>query len=161
MSKYLTIAEFKMRTIMPWAQIDRIEAQLAPGWLDSQFASSSGWIDMRLAKRIKVPLSEPVSDVVKGWVARMVTLRAYLQHGIPASDAQIALVTADAEKAEGEVKEAADGQLSLIDLAPSDQSSSAVLYGGTRSYSEASPYVGYDVQLARGRNEDRNRGGSR
>ena len=161
MPTYLTIAEFKMRTIMPWAQIDRIESQLAPGWLLSQFASSSGWIDMRLAKRLKVPLSEPVPDQVKGWVARMVTLRAYLQHGIPASDAQIALVTADAEKAEAEVKEAADGQLSLIDLASSDQQAHSVQYGGTRAYSEASPYVGYDVQLERGRGEDRNRRGSR
>lgn len=161
MSTYLTIAEFKMRTIMPWAQIDRIESQLAPGWLAAQFASSSNWVDTRLAKRVPVPLTEPIPEVVKGWVARMVTLRAYLVHGIPASDAQITLVTADADKAEQEVKETADGQLSLIDLAPSGQAVNSVQFGGTRAYSEASPYVGYDVQVDRARDEDRNRRGSR
>jgi hypothetical protein len=159
-SIYLTIPEFKMRTIMPWAQIDRIETKLAPGWLEAQFQGSSSWVDMRLSKRYRVPFAAPYPEQVRSWVARMVTLRAYLQHGIPATDQQIALVTADAEKAEAEVKEAADGQLGLIDLAPSEQLASAVQYGGTRVYSEASPYVGYDVQHERARREDRNRRGT-
>ena len=159
MPAYLTVDELKSRTIMPSEQIDRLE-QLAPGWLAAQLASSSRWVDMRLSKRYRVPLSEPYPETAKGWVARMVTARAYLHHGIPASDAQQQLVTADAEKAEAEVKEAADGQLGLIDLAPSDALTGAVLYGGTRVYSESSPYVGGDVQRGIGRTEDQNRRGT-
>lgn len=159
MPAYLTVEELKSRTIMPSEQIDRLE-QIAPGWLAQQLASSSHWVDVRLSKRYRVPLSEPYPETVKGWVARMVTARAYLHHGIPATDAQQQLVTSDSEKAEAEVKEAADGQLGLIDLAPSDATSGVVMYGGTRVYSESSPYVGGDVQRERGRYEDRNRRGT-
>jgi hypothetical protein len=160
MPAYLDIPEFKLRTIMPHASIDRIENQLAPGWISAQLEASSRWVDMRLAKRYRVPFNMPAPEAVRSWVARMVTARAYLVHGIPASDQQISLVIADSEKAETEVKEAADGQLGLIDLAPSESLDTAVQYGGTRVYSEASPYVQYDVQLDRARREDRNRRGS-
>lgn len=160
MPAYLTIAELKLRTIMPSEQIDRIEGVLQPGWLDAQLEASSRWVDMRLSKRYRVPFTAPYPEAVKSWVARMVTARAYLHHGIPSSDAQQALVTSDAEKAEQEVKEAADGQLGLIDLAPSDQSSAAVTYGSPRVYSESSPYVGGDVRRDRGRIEDPTRRGT-
>jgi len=157
---YLTIQEFKLRTIMPPAQIDRIESTLAPGWLSAQLEASSRWVDMRLAKRYRVPFNLPAPEAVRSWVARMVTARAYLVHGIPASDQQLNLVVSDSEKAEGEIKEAADGDLGLIDLAPSESLDTSVQYGGTRAYSEASPYVQYDVQLDRARREDRNRRGT-
>lgn len=158
MAAYLTIAEFKNRTIMPATQVDRLE-QTAPGWLAANLESSSRWADMWLAKRYRVPFAEPYPEAVKSWVARMVTQRAYLQHGINATDAQQSLVAADADKAESEIKQAADGQLGLIDL-PSGTGMSAVQYGGTRVYSETSPYVGGDVQRAWGRNEDRWRRGT-
>jgi hypothetical protein len=149
---YLTIDEFKLRTIMPASQVDRIEAT-SPGWLAANLESSSRWADMYLAKRYRVPFPAPYPEAVKSWVARMVTQRAYLQHGIPANDQQLALVGADSEKAENEIKAAADGQLSLIDL-PSDTGQSLVQYGGTRVYSESSPYVAGDVQRSTGRRED-------
>jgi hypothetical protein len=160
MAAYLEIAEFKLRTIMPHASIDRIENTLAPGWISAQLDASSRWVDMRLAKRYRVPFNLPAPEAVRSWVARMVTARAYLVHGIPASDQQLALVTSDADKAEAEVKEAADGQLGLIDLAPSETLDNAVRYGGTRVYSETSPYVQYDRQADVGRGEDRRRRGT-
>jgi hypothetical protein len=155
---YLTIPEFKLRTIMPSEQIDRIET-LQPGWLDAQLESSSRWVDMRVGKRYRVPFSAPFPESVRSWVARMVTARAYQHHGIPASDAQITLVTTDADKAETEVKEAADGQLGLVDLAQGD-ALRGVSLGTPHSYSESSPYVGRDVQRQRARSEDRNRRGT-
>lgn len=159
MASYLDASEFPNRTIMPNEQIERLE-EIAPGWLAAQLEASSRWADMWLAKRYRVPFSAPYPEAVKSWVARMVTARAYLAHGIPASDAQLELITSDATKAEEEVKQAADGQLGLIDLAPSDQSSAAVQYGGTRVYSESSPYVGKDVQRQRARLEDNRRRGT-
>lgn len=159
MSGYLDLSEFRNRTIMPKEQIDRLE-EMQPGWLDSQFESSSRWADMFLGKRYRVPFAAPYPEAVKSWVARMVTRRAYGAHGFPATDQQLELVTSDADKAEEEIRQAADGQLGLIDLAPSDQSASPVLYGGTRVYSESSPYVGKDVQRANARREDLNRRGT-
>lgn len=160
MPAYLTLEEFKLRSIMPPAQIDRIENTLAPGWISAQLASSSSWADMRLAKRYRVPFAAPYPEAVRSWVARMVTARAYLVHGVSASDQQLTLVTSDAEKAEGEIREAADGQLGLIDLAPSEALAGSVQYGGPRVYSETSPYVAGDMQRATAVREDRNRRGT-
>lgn len=160
MAAYLTVDELKTRTIMPSEQIDRLE-QMHPGWLAAQLESSSRWVDMRLAKRYAVPFSAPYPEAVRSWVARMVTQRAYLHHGIPASDAQLALVAADSDKAEAEVKEAADGQIGLIDLPASDAvRGSAVRFGGTRVYSERSPYVAGDVQRSAGVLDDQRRRGT-
>lgn len=153
MPPYLTDDEFRTRSIMPVEQIDQL-ASLAPGWLAAQLESGSRWLDMYLAKRYAVPFTAPYPEMVKAWLARLVTSRAYIAHGFPASDQQLAAILADATNAELEIKQAADGQLGLIDLAPSDQSRSPVQYGGTRGYSEASPYVGLDIQRARGRRED-------
>ena len=159
MTAYLTVDEFATRTIMPIEQIDRLEAN-APGWLAAQLESSSRWADMYLAKRYKVPFKAPYPEAVKSWVARMVTKRAYERHGTYATDDQQELIAGDAEKAETEIKQAADGQLGLIDLA-SGSAESAVAYGGTRVYSEASPYVGSDVRREAGRWEDQSRRGTR
>ena len=51
---YLDVNEFKLRTIMPSTQVDRIEAT-SPGWLAANLESSSRWTDMHLAKRYRVP----------------------------------------------------------------------------------------------------------
>jgi hypothetical protein len=154
MAAYLTLAEFRVRTIMPGAEVDRIESVLAPGWLDAELEASSRWVDMRLSKRYRVPFSSPYSEAVRSWVTRRVTSRAYLVHGIPATDAQLTLIVDDAQKAEDEVKEAADGNLGLIDLSPADLAESRVQRGFTFGYAEASPYVGPDVQRRRARQED-------
>jgi hypothetical protein len=157
-ASYLTVAEFSNRTIMPLEQIARLE-QRAPGWLAAQIESSSRWADMYLAKRYRVPFRAPYPEAVQSWVARMVTQRAYLHHGISATDDQQELVASDATKAEEEIKQAADGQLGLIDITD-PAGSSAVQFGGTRVYSEASPYVGMDQQRERGSAEDLRRRGT-
>lgn len=156
-TSYLDVSEFRLRSSMPSEQIDQLET-IKPGWLAMQLEASSRWADMWLAKRYNVPFTV-APEAVKSWVTRMVTLRAAMTHGFP-DDAHRELYVSDAEKAEEEIKQAADGQLGLIDLAPSDQSSSRVQYGGPRVYSESSPYVAKDVQRARARREDFNRRGS-
>jgi hypothetical protein len=158
---YLTIPEFKLRTVLAVAAIDRVEAR-HPGWLAAQFESSSRWIDMRLAKRTRVPLrGPPFPEIVQSWVARMVTCSASLSHGIQASDQQLALVIADKDKAEAEVIEAANGQISLIDIPEDDElGGSSISQGGPRFYSETSPYVSLDIQRERGRADDYRRRGS-
>jgi phage gp36-like protein len=156
---YLTVDEFRVHTIMPDEQIESLET-VKPGWLGAQLESSSRWCDSYLAKRYAVPFPAPYPEAVKSWLVRMVTLRAAMAHGYPASDEQRALYIADADKAEEEVKQAADGNLGLIDLAPSDQSAARVQFGGPLAYAESSPYVSKDVQRDRARREDFNRRGS-
>jgi phage gp36-like protein len=144
---------------MPHEQVDQL-LTLSPGWLESQLESVSSWIDMYLSKRYTVPFKTPYPKMVPAWLARIVTANAYAAHGFPASDQQREAIDADARRAEDEIKQAADGNLGLIDLAPSDQSIAPVQYGGTRAYSEASPYVGLSIQRTRGRREDANGRGS-
>ncbi|MBA3841103.1 MAG: hypothetical protein H0X39_00510 [Actinobacteria bacterium] len=147
---------------MPNAHIDALESQ-QPGWIGTQLEQTSRWLDMRLSKRYNVPFrGPPYPEAVRRWLTRIVTQDCYLHRGIRPSDEQQAVVTQQANDATTEVKEAADAQIGLIDLQLSDtQNGSAVVYGGPRVYSEASPYVAGDMQRETGRNEDQyRRGGS-
>lgn len=157
---YLTLAEFKSRSLMPSEFVDALETRQA-GFVSAQLEQASRWVDMYLAKRYRVPFDAPYPEAVKSWVARIVTSRCYIRRGVDPGDAQQAIITADTQAAEDEVKAAADSQIGLIDLPLSDaQRGSAIAYGGPRVYSESSPYVGSDVQRETGRYEDSNRRGS-
>jgi hypothetical protein len=157
---YLDVAAFRVRTIMPNEQVDQL-LTLSPGWLESQLEAISAWLDGRLSKRFTVPFKDPhIPKLVPHWLQVIVTSNAYASHGFPASDQQREAIDAAARRAESEVREAADGELGLFELAPSDQSIAPVMYGGTRVYSETSPYVGFDIQRSRGRREDSNGHGS-
>lgn len=158
-NEYLNLAEFKVRSIMPNEQIDRIE-ELKPGWLQAEIESTSRDFDAYLGKRYRVPLGAP-SPTIKKLVASVVTYRAHLVHGVPATDKQLELIAQDAQEAWARVKEAANGETGLLDLAPSDRlPGQGVTFGSTRVYSETSPYVHYDRQRESGRAEDRSRRGT-
>jgi hypothetical protein len=160
MPAYLDVDVFKLQTAMPSSQVDQLEA-LEPGYLAAQFATVSAYVDTRIGKRLRVPLASPYSPTVVGLIVRIVTLDAYLKLGVPADDQQVQMLAQAAADARADLKEIADGQLSLFDLAPSDQSRDTVAFGGVLAYSEASPYAHKDVQVQRGREEDRGgRGGS-
>jgi phage gp36-like protein len=152
-SKYIDLDGFRLLTLMPPEHVDRLE-NMHPGWLDAQLEDRSCYVDTRLAKRYRVPLVEPYSRTVISWVVRIVTVRAYLHHGVTADDQQLGLIAADAAEVEQQLQEVANGELSLIDLAASDQSLNPVAFGRVLSYSEASPYVHRDAQSLRGRYED-------
>lgn len=144
---------------MPSEFVNDIES-VQPGWVDAQLGYWSDWIDARLRKRYDAPFSgPPYPGAVTGWLARMVTVRCFLKRGVDPSDAQFAEVKADDVDARAEIKEAADSETGLFDLplrppAVGAVDGSGVVRGFPRAYSEASPYVGQDVQAAIGRNED-------
>lgn len=154
MPAYVDIAAFKQLSVIPSAMVDQLEA-LEPGWLDSLFSTISALADARLSKRVQVPLQQPYSPTVVGIIVRIATLDALLKLGVPADDQQVQLVAQQAQAALADLKELADGQLSLLDLGGKDR----VSYGGVLSYSEASPYAHHDVESERGRREDQSRRG--
>ncbi|AKF06074.1 phage protein Gp36 family protein [Sandaracinus amylolyticus] len=158
---YLDTNGFKALTMMPSTSVDELEV-IAPGWLSAKLAAKSRWIDSRLAKRYAVPFDESnPPEAIRDWLARIVTLSAYLRRGVDATDEQFVEIQKDAEKAEQEVLEAANAETGLFELPlRSATNEHGITRGGPRSYSEASPYVWRDQQARVGREEDRNRGGT-
>lgn len=142
---------------MPQADVNAVEEE-TPGFVDARLATHSARIDSRLRKRYAVPFAKtPYPEAVLEWVTKLVTYELYLKRGVDPSDQTLALVKADKEQAEAEVKEAADAQGGLFDLPlPELTDASAITKGGPLSYTEASPYVFTDSQSLDGRREDRN-----
>lgn len=160
MAPYLTIATFKNLTAMPSTDVDALEA-IAPGWVDAKLAAKSRWIDARLSKRYAVPFTAPYPEAVTDWLARIVTLNAYLRRGVDPNDRQFEELKADAEAAELEVKEAAESEKGLFELPlRADTAAGGISKGGPLGYSEASPYAWTDVQRDAATLEDSNRRGT-
>ncbi len=160
MAAYLTVAAFKLLSVMPAEFVDAIEA-VTPGWTAAQLELESARIDSRLRKRYEVPFGSPAPVEVQGWLANIVTLRAYMRRGFDPTDQQAVQYKADADTAIAEMKEAADSNEGLFDLPlRADSTASGIVKGGPRVYSETSPYVGFDVQAGIGRNEDNAGGGT-
>jgi len=158
---YLNRSAFANLTVLPASDLEAIES-VAAGWLDVQLEAASRWIDARLSKRYAVPFGTPAPEIVRAWVARIVTLRAMLRRGVDPSDLQFQVIKEDADAALAEIREAADADAGLFDLPlRGDLTVSGIARGGTRGYSEASPYVWMDEQARTGRREDRSGRGSR
>jgi hypothetical protein len=145
---------------MPASDVDGIETS-APGWILGQLTYWSSQIDSRLAKRYAVPFPSPYPTAVTGWLARIVTQRLYIKRGVDSTDAQYQVIADDAKESWAEIKEAADAVNGLFELpSRADVDADGVVRGGPVSYSEASPYVGWNVQGNTGRNEDSNGSGT-
>ncbi|MBN8609146.1 MAG: DUF1320 family protein [Deltaproteobacteria bacterium] len=154
---YITNDRFRTLTAMPSVMVDRLEA-MAPGWLAAKLTARSRWIDSRLAKRYATPFGTPVPEAVEDWLTRIVTLHAYIRHGVDQLDEQFQELKADATKAEDEIKEAAEATNGLFDLPlRADASGSAISKGAPYVYSERSPTLWTKIQARRGR-EERARG---
>lgn len=158
MAAYLDITALKMRTVMPPEFLDAIE-ELQAGWLDAQLEQMSRWIDSRLMKRYAVPFQEPYPEVVRGWLARLVTFEAWQRRGWDPQDPQALQIQRAAEQVREDVKEAADAVQGLYDL-PLLEGASLISKQRPFSYTEASPYVWTTLQWETGRDEDENGGGS-
>lgn len=157
---YLTVSELPTYVVVPTSHIDQCES-VAPGFVDAQLAYWSGYIDSRLRKRYKVPFADPAPIAVKGWLARIVTVRLETRIGIRPTDEQFAWIEADAKGAFTELDEAANAETGLFDLPMhDDEQASGLGTTGTLVYSEQSPYVGFDVQRHRGRSEDQGGNGT-
>lgn len=162
MAAYLTIAELKLRTVMPPEFIDTLEG-LQPGWVDAQLEQLSRWIDSRLMKRYAVPFVDPVPvpEVVRGWLARLVTFEVWQRRGWDPQDPQAVQIQRAADVARDDVKEAADAVQGLYDIPLlNGEGKSLLSKPRTFGYSEASPYVWTDEQVVTGSYEDDNGGGS-
>jgi hypothetical protein len=158
MAAYLTIAELKLRTVMPPEFLDALEG-LQPGWIDAQLEQMSRWIDSRLMKRYAVPFIVPYPEVVLGWLARLVAYEAWQRRGWDPQDPQAVQIQRSAEQARDDVKEAADAVQGLYDL-PTIEGKSTITKPRTFGYTEQSPYVWLDAQVMTGRDEDDWGGGS-
>jgi hypothetical protein len=160
MSNYLpTLDDFLTRTVMPSDSVLALEER-HPGWVVSRSEIRSARIDGRLRKRYDVPFLEPHPVIVIGWCVDLVTLDAYIKLGIAPSDAQMATIAAAADRAETEIREAADAQGGLYDLPLRADTTTTGIRGGPLAYSEASPYVWRDVQYDAAVAEDENRSGT-
>lgn len=156
MASYLDIAGFKALSTMSSAEVDELEA-IAPGWLTAKLAARTRWMEARLRKRYAVPFAEPYPEAIQDWLARIVTLAAYLRRGVDPTDPQFAEIKADAEKAEEEIAEAAEAQDGLFDLPlKADSNGSGISKGAPYVYSERSPTLWTHIQSRRGREERRN-----
>lgn len=160
MPAYLTLADFRLKTLLPVNVLDELEAR-TPGWLDEQLALVSSRFDARLAKRYAVPFSSPYPAVLGEWLASVVSMRALLKRGVSSLDEQWQEYKAQHDQALRELEEAANSETGLWEL-PLRSSGPAlgVTQGFPRGYSEQSPYVAFDVQADLGRDEDRERGGT-
>jgi hypothetical protein len=159
-ASYLTTTTFKTLTVMPGAFVDAIEA-VSPGWTQAQLDSESARIDARLGKRYAVPFAAPTPVVVQGWLAKIVTVSAYMKRGFDPSDVQGVEYVKQRDEAVAEIKEAADSNTGLFDLPlRADTNQTGISRGFPRAYSEASPYVWSDQQGDRGPLEDSGRSGS-
>lgn len=154
MAAYLDLAGFKDLSEMPATSIDELEV-VHPGWVDAQLEYWSSQIDARLTKRYAAPFASPYPLAVKGWLARVVTVRALRRLGVDSTDEQYADMKADAEAAWAEIKEAADSNEGLYELPlRADTTETGISRGGPYGYAEQSPYVWTDKQVADGRAED-------
>ena len=144
MANYLaSITEFCDRSPFDEDLAAELEAK-RPGWLMKVSAAISAGIDARLIKRGDVPFSEPYPELVKLWVADLLTPRAYLALGVRATDEQQADITAAAKRAYEQILEAADPVKGLL-LLPRVQGATAAdtqaTEPATLAYSEQSPYT--------------------
>lgn len=141
MAAYLTVTEFKIRTIMPSGDVDACEGQ-HPGFLDAKLSEHSAKINGRLRKRYAVPFVAPVPEVVLSWLEALTTKDGYLKQGFHPESAQDMEILERAKHADIELKEAADSNTGLFDLPlREDMQRSGVSAGGPLGYSETSPYT--------------------
>ena len=157
---YLDRNEYMEYSVLPMTTIDDVEA-IQEGWIDRKLAAISMSVDARLRKRYTVPFTAPYPEAVKDWVARLMDPLTLKKGGVDATDEQFLSIDEDAKAAREEIKEAADANEGLFDLPALDTAdASAISKGAPLGYSEASPYVGGDVQVYYARDEDRDGWGS-
>lgn len=160
MAAYLTVDEYKLRSLLPSEWMTELDA-LVSGFTAAQLEASSRLdLDARLRKRYAVPFETPVPEAVKIWLARIVDVAVLHRRGVNPNDPQVEFYVGLRERTLAEIKEAADSNEGLFDLPLRNDTTNSGIIGGTRVYSEASPYVWASSQGARGRDEDSSGGGS-
>lgn len=147
-------------TLLPVNVIDEVETR-TPGWLTQQLTLVSSRIDARLTKRYAVPFATPYPTAVQEWLAHIVSWRCYMKRGVNSLDSEATEYKAQHDQAIKEIEEAANSNVGLFELPlRQDTTASGVSRGGTRAYSEQSPYVSQDQIAQVGYTEDCSGGGT-
>jgi hypothetical protein len=141
---YLDIANLKLFSSMPDEDIDLLPVEFVLQRLNVR----SSEIDARLRKRYKVPFEHPVPDIVRGWLADLVTVDMYQRRGVNPADDTFQAARDAANQAREQMRESADAREGLYDLPlRHDLAESGIAgAGGPLSYSEQSPYDWADRQ---------------
>lgn len=149
MTSYMSVSEFRLRTIMPQSDVDQLEIS-DPGFLAQTLDDWSDEINARLSKRYDVPFAAPIPPTVLRWLNKLTTREAYAKRGYnPSAKSDQESIEAAALRAETELAEAANSQTGLFELPTKPLSR-----GGPSAYSEASPYKWYEEQLETAYGED-------
>lgn len=103
----------------------------------------------------KIDTANP-PDALLDWIARCVLPDMWRARGANPSDSQTVDAIADRDAVMKEVQvEASDAAIGLVELPlANDEAGSGVSQGGPYSYTEASPYVAFDVQRLAAFSED-------
>lgn len=150
---YLTLAQWKARTVMGSAAVDRIEVREPGKILSFLVRCSQNPINARLRKRYAAPFKDPVPEAVLGWLTDLVTLLAFMLEGFNPDSAQDQLIVDAAKKADAEILEAADAEKGLFDLPlREDTTSSGIVNGAPLGSSDESPWAWLDRQREAVRN---------
>ena len=135
---------------------------ISPNFVTTTIDDHTDKIISRLVKRYPAPTAAnpwpaPVANLIQRWCTKMVARDCYAKRGwSPQSESDRDDIEKAADTAEAELKEAADGQNSLLELALGDDGNSSVVAPTPLSYSEQSPYTASRRQRWQGRNEDDN-----
>jgi hypothetical protein len=150
---YLDVAAFKLRTVMPSAEVDYLEAAY-PGYLLSRLTINSSRINGRLGKRYATPFAQPAPEIVCGWLVALTTVDGYEKRGWDPAGEQRSSILEARDTALEEMKEAADAKDGLFDIPlREDLATSGIARGEPLGCSDATPYDWIDTQAeaARGR----------
>lgn len=132
---------------MPAVDVDALEA-ISPGWIQVNLDDWSEEIEDLLRKRYAVPFVAPAPRIILRWLTKLTTADAYERRGWDPG-AEKDRITAAAEKALAEIKEAADAKDGLFDLPlRADQTGVSGVHVGPMGSSQASPYSWVDDQAA-------------
>lgn len=166
MATYLDFQKFRDATSIPESFVDDVEKRKA-GWVDNQLELWARWIDGRLRKRYASPFNahdaspDSTPTIIQLWLARIVTWRVMVRRGVDPNDLQADTIKEDHDRAIEEIDEAADSEEGRFDIPlRTNEDGSAMRTTSPRGYSEASPYVYTDRQVATARREDDNGTGS-
>lgn len=153
MAAYLTLAEFRALSSMPGTDVDALET-LWPGWLDGQLVRFSRRIDAELGKQYATPFTSPYPETVTGWLADLVTWRAYRKRGVDPDDLAVKNAQEDFDQAIAEIAKAADKVDGLFELPLVSGGAQAISRSAPMAYTETSPYVWRDMQASEALDED-------
>jgi len=160
MPAYLSKAEYSAQTWISDSWLVDAEARKA-GVIDMVLAMESARIDSNLVKRYAIPFGSPAPFVVQRWLIQLVNVQIMLVIGVDQTDMMYQVIQGQYDTALKELDLAANGEAGHFELPlKATDAKGGVVKGTPRSYTEHSPYVGWDDQGCRGRAEDRRRKGT-